>query len=229
MGTDLHLLPEVRHAGGEWHPILNRKEPFTSPRDYSLFAILSDVRNGANWGTRTWQEPRIVTTPDGKEHDIPGFWYDTDDGGHERLVPISTPRGLPESPTPEWLANVLFWKSKSDDVIVSWLTLEEILAGPWDQVLIRRGLIDSEDYEKLLNDGTLPTVWSDQVGGSGLRIVSEEEYQAGFRGETTTVVDAQWTAGPMREVHASFLEMLQDISDTAPSSSSLRFMLLFES
>ena len=68
MGTDIHMYVEVRQKG-EWK-LYGGKNDFYDGRNYALFAILANVRNGYGFAG-----------------------CDTGNG----FVPISTPRGLPDN------------------------------------------------------------------------------------------------------------------------------------
>lgn len=232
MGTDMHLMVEVDQGEG-WKPLMDAPAALKCPRNYAMFAILADVRNGAGRHEKVWMEehPHTHTDEDGVDHEvmIPGYWYDIEDGGHERLVPISEPRGIPEDASPEWRANVIVWEHRSNSVDTTWLTPDEILSGDWDQILIRYGMILEADYIELQETGKTPTMHAGGAGGDGLLIVSEAEYEEGKRGEHTTLVNATWTEGPVRTSIPGFLEMVRSIVDEKADSTKVRFMLLFES
>jgi hypothetical protein len=235
MGTDLHLLVEVSHDGKPWKPLLNIATAMKAPRNYEIFSILADVRNGAGRHEPVWMEPREVPHPEkhGEMIAVPGFWYDVEDGGHERLVPISTPRGIPDDATVEWRASVLMWTARSELVDVSWVTPEEVLSADWDQVVIRHAVVPEEQYKKFVEEGKSPTQYGDrQTFSDDFLIVSEAEYREGKRGEHATAVEFSWSEGPVRNAAQSFLEMMEEMADItrkSEGSSKVRFMLLFES
>lgn len=228
MGTDMHVMIEVKHGDEPWKPIGGAPQAFAAPRNYAMFSVLADVRNGAGRHEKVWQEPH-VHEHDGHKVDIPGWWYDPEDGGHEKLAFISEPRGVPEDASVAWLANVLMWEVKSSTVDTTWFTPQELLEGPWDQRVIRYGLISEADYITLLETGKTPQTHAAGAAGEGVRIVSEQEYGEGIRGEHMTMVNATWVEPSVREMVAGFLEMVEEIESSKPSESKVRFMVLFES
>lgn len=229
MGTDLHALVEVSIGGAPWRPLRGTGMPMMGPRDYVLFSLLGDSRNHAGRHEPVWQKPRKVKDSEGTEHEIPGWWYAPDDGGHDRLEPISTPRGVPDDATLIWKGFVAMWEARGASLDVTWLTPEDITGGDWDQIVYQYGVLMEPDYLKLRDEGVIPTAHPANAGGPGLRVVNEIEYAAGERGENTTCISARWKAGTIREISGNFLDMVQEVQDTIPDASRLRFMLLFES
>lgn len=228
MGTDLWTLIEVSNNGEPWRVLGTMNRAMKTRRDYPLFSILADVANHGGRHEPTWQEPRTVTLPDGETAEVPGWWYSPDDGGHDRIEPISLPRGVPDDATDDWKATVLMWKVKSKSVDTSWLTPEEIVAGPWDQPLTFYGMVSEDEYAALKKDGTPPDNHVNQVGGPHVRVVSEEEYEAGERGEEITYINARWSAGTVREQSGYMLAAMEEVLMGLPSTYKVRIMLLFE-
>lgn len=229
MGTDMHVLVEVSHRGEAWHPLAGESMPLKAPRQYPLFALLGDSRNHAGRHAPIWQEPRTIQDQEGNTHEVPGWWYKPDDGGHDRITPISAPRGVPEDASVLWQAFVLAWQSREPTMDVTWVTLDDIIGADWDQVVMSYGVLQEPEYLKLAREGIIPDQHPLNAGGPGVLKVSEIEYAEGLRGETMTVVDARWRSGPMRELHGDFLELCENMRKDMPDSSKLRFMLLFES
>lgn len=202
MGTDVTAMVEVQ-MGDRWVPAIapiwpNAKygEPGERPfalmpviaRHYAMFSVLADVRNRSGRGTQTMQK---VMHPEVGEIE---FLYDTDDGGHDTLVPIAMPRGVPEGVNEGWAE---FAKSPHlHDV--TWLTLEEIEAGPWDQVIHEQAIIYEGEYLAWRDTGQMPQLHARGVGGPGMRTVTVEEYEAGERGEQTAI-DFRWVGRTVYE------------------------------
>jgi hypothetical protein len=203
--------------------------PMQGPRDYVLFSLLGDSRNHGGRHDPTWQEPRTVVDDEGNEHEVPGWWYEPDDGGHDRIEPISLPRGVPDDASVTWQAFVAMWEARGASIDVTWLTTEEIVSADWDQVVYSYGVLPEEDYLKLRDEGIIPKLHPMAAGGPGVRTVNEVEYAAGERGEQITCVSARWRSGTVREITGTFLPMVLDIHEGIPDGSKVRFMLLFES
>jgi hypothetical protein len=151
------------------------------PRHYGLFAVLADVRNRTGRGKITMMKHFV---PD---HGEVEFEYDTDDGGHAPLIPIDTPRGVPEGANEGWVG----FCSQGPIHDPSWFTLAELEAAPWDQVLEEQAVITENEYLAWRETGKMPTMHARGVGGPGMRTVTVEEYEAGERGEQTAI-DFRW-------------------------------------
>jgi hypothetical protein len=231
MGTDIHVLLEVSHRGEPWRPIKHMTNgAWQGPRQYELFSLLANVRNRAGIGTRTWKTGIKAVTPDGEEVEAPGFWYDTDDGGHQRITPIAEPRGVPDDASTTWRATVAMWQARGAEIVTSWLDIDELLNTPlWDQIVIRDGFVTEEEYLAFRDRAVTPELWASEVGGEGHRAVTIEEYEAGERGEQTTSVHLTWTVGTVEECAPGFRENLTGVQEMAPPTTKLRLMLLFES
>jgi hypothetical protein len=128
---------------GRWH--LADKE-LTEDRNYRAFAVLADVRNGYGFA---------------------GF-----DTGDE-LVPISSPRGLPDNMSLELRAMVE--KNETDDGVeeddtaagiwlgdhsFSWVTLQELLAYDLDAPITVRGYVSDETARRYRETGEKPHSWA---------------------------------------------------------------------
>jgi hypothetical protein len=109
MGCDIHLYVERRTDSG-WEHVPDHSDDWRdtanwySTRNYNLFAILADVRNG---------------------HGFAGI--KTGDG----FIPIDYPRGLPADVSTKVDAECVEWGI--DGHSHSHLTIAEILAFDWDQ------------------------------------------------------------------------------------------------
>lgn len=230
MGIDMMVMVEVRHRGGEWHPLKDMPLAYKVPRNNVMFSMLADVGNRTGRIEPRWQEPRKMQTDTGETVDVPGWWYDPDDGGHERLEPVEPPRGIPDDASLQWQANVAIWESQREAVITTYLTPAEIMTGNWDQRITRTGIISEEDYVAYREKGIAPELWAGAAGGPGCRTVTSDEYDAGERGESTTAVQFTWDAGTAREICKDFLAMVEDLAlvNDLGTGSELRFMLLFE-
>ena len=157
MGTDIHMIAEVR-KNGVWQTILDdifvewestKFEAQTcvpySDRNYNLFAILADVRNGTGFaGLRTG----------------------------EKFNPISEPKGYPEDIS-ERSYNFLGadWGHHS----ASYLTLKEIFDFDWTQIHRSFGVVSEKDYRDHVMKGELPDSWCGDISGPDYIKISEVE------------------------------------------------------
>lgn len=163
MGCDIHLYVEKRH-GSQWEraeqmivndlghlsgePVM-RFGRWYDGRNYDLFAILADVRNG---------------------HGFAGV--DTGD----RLVPIASPRGIPADCSPSVKKSYDEWDS--DGHSHSWFTLRELLDYDWTQVAVKRGTVTAviyEEWKRLKAWEPCPKEYSGGVSGGNVMHVTEEE------------------------------------------------------
>lgn len=166
MGCDIHEYVEVRGEDGRWRVIGERREDPTYPgefeffggpldidRNYNLFAILADVRNGRGFAG-------------------------CDTGN--RLTPIADPRGLPEDCDPVTRAESDRWGC--DGHSHSWATLAELLAYDWTQTVTHRGYVNGPEfslwsqYDK--GRGESPKSYSGDVFGGMVVKVAEPELAA---------------------------------------------------
>ena len=171
MGTDIHLRVQYRDGDAwafaeryvldEYHerypkdyPNPTKPEPWYDERNYDLFAILADVRNGYGFaGVETGM----------------GF------------VPIAEQRGFPDGfgfESDEFLSDGFSMGDHSH----SWLLASELFDYDWSQVAVKSGLVTAWEYESWRNwnkeHGRGPRDWCDGVGGLGVVILSEEEMAA---------------------------------------------------
>lgn len=160
MGCDIHFYVEKRNGQGVWesadewiaaNPVFqDDDEPafhieygkhWYSNRNYGLFAILADVRNGVGFAG-----------------------CDTGD----RLHPIAELRGLPDGLSEN--IQIVSDYDGEDGHSHSWLTLNELLEYDWTQTVVERGYIQSAVYYTwgrwARNHGEPPQEWSGDVWGA---------------------------------------------------------------
>lgn len=138
---------------------------FWRDRNYDVFAILADVRNGVGFAG-----------------------IDTGDG----FVPISEPRGLPddlsdvlrkerdrypsyddeEGDGDDWMER---WRRDPDlgEHSLSWLTVREILDYDWDRTTKKRGWVDPWNFELWRRNGK-PNSWSGSISGGSVEHISNQ-------------------------------------------------------
>ena len=157
MGTDIHMIAEVR-KDGVWQTILDdifvewegtqfeaqTNVPY-SDRNYNLFAILADVRNGTGFaGLRTGEKFNPISEPKGYPEDISEDSYNFlgDDWGHHSA---------------------------------SYLTLKEIFDFDWTQIHRSFGVVSEKDYRDHVMKGELPDSWCGNISGPDYIKISEVE------------------------------------------------------
>jgi hypothetical protein len=129
MGCDIHLYVERRTDSG-WEHVPDHSKEWGDPanwfngRNYDLFSILADVRNGTGFAG--------VKTGDG-------------------FRPIDTPRGLPVDVSLVVRESAEEWGV--DGHSHSHLTVAEILAYDWDQETVKTGLFKDNDRERFPDGG----------------------------------------------------------------------------
>lgn len=172
MGCDIHLYAERRDENGTWvdanpwevnkyHESDPEHEPrmtipygkgFYSGRNYDLFGILANVRNGRGFAGCDLGR---------------GYW------------PISPPRGLPDDVSPEVLAESELWDD--DGHSHSWLTVAELMAYDWTQTTVSRGWVSLKEFADwnrwARSHGEPPASYCGDVFGPNIRKVSIEEME----------------------------------------------------
>jgi hypothetical protein len=173
MGCDIHDYVEVRE-NGQWkkvgavfpNPYHRPNEPEGEPdedgyawnakktdhpyksRNYDLFAILANVRNGYGFAG-----------------------VDTGNG----FVRISEPKGLPSDVSPE--VKAISDEYGGDGHSHSWLTLRELEAADWQRTTLHRGWVNVPSY-KVFKEKGKPDSWSGGVGGGMVEHLTNKEMDA---------------------------------------------------
>jgi hypothetical protein len=161
MGCDIHLYVEAK-KNGKWEAIdkwqtdsdgyfcVPYEERFYTGRNYNLFSILADVRNGYGFAGS-----------------------DTGDG----FKPISSPKGNPSDISEQVKAESDKWGS--DGHSHSFLTLKELLDYDWTQKTTLRGTVNAVEYFKWSqfekDQGNGPESYCGSVSGSAVKNISEKE------------------------------------------------------
>lgn len=161
MGCDIHLYVEVKKDGkwvsadtwetdDGWTDVTKH---FYSGRNYDLFAMLANVRNGRGFAG-----------------------CDTGDG----FNPISEPKGLPEDVSPE--VKKLSEQWDADGHSHSHLTVQELLDYDWTQTTTKRGIVDAPTFFEWSrwqrSEGLGPDNYCGGVSGGSIREITEEEMKA---------------------------------------------------
>lgn len=136
-----------KYAGEEGEPpmCVEYEDRFYRGRNYCLFAMLANVRNGVGFAG-----------------------CDTGDG----FKPVVMPKGLPSDVSPEVKAESDQWDD--DGHSHSWLTLAELNAYDWKgQTTKHRGWVDPWNFILWKRDGKLST-YSGGVSGLGVEHISNQ-------------------------------------------------------
>ena len=176
MGTDIHFYVE-KLVGDQWVTADNwfkdeddgqlstykwgpglkiEAGPMYHGRNYRLFAMLADVRNGRGFAG-------------------------VDTGN--RINPIHPPRGLPEDVCPEVKAASKNYGI--DGHSHSWATVAELMKYDWTQTATLRGWVGPKEFLRWKLGG-LPESWSGGVGGGGIEHVSNEDMEKRLKNDFGT-------------------------------------------
>jgi len=168
MGCDIHLYVEKRAKNGKWVYASAKKHRCNTSfgeqygydywydgRNYSLFSILANVRNG--WG--------FAGVPTG-----------------EGFIPISEPRGLPSNVCSKIKTESDGWGG--DGHSHSWLTLKELQDYDWKgHTTIHIGVVNEQEFKEYLENG-VPSGWAGGISGDGITTVTNDEMRDIISGVT---------------------------------------------
>lgn len=177
MGADIHMWAEVRQSDGSWAKVgpvfpneyYDPKRPTTTEdgytwnapttdhpydsRNYRLFAILGNVRNGYGFAG-------VIT--------------------HKPVEPFFAERGVPQDASPEYKAEVESWDC--DGHSHSYATLAELKAAPWDSVGLEQiGFLDTKEYERIRGTNEYPEQWCGNASGPFVQKITADVYEREYR------------------------------------------------
>lgn len=163
MGCDIHFYVE-RRVDGVWITAdkwtkaqyesegdtlrVNYSDSFYHERNYNLFAILADVRNGRGF----------AGVPTG-----------------EGFNPIASPKGIPEDACVEYLKEVERWDG--DGHSHSYFTVAELMAYDWTQTSTLFGQVELSEWARWKTYGE-PESWAGAIGSPNIRHYSAEQMDA---------------------------------------------------
>jgi hypothetical protein len=168
MGCDIHFYVE-RHVDGAWQSAdtwekskyadedsdalsVDYEKAFYNDRNYNLFSILADVRNGRGFaGVKTGE----------------GF------------NPIAPPRGVPEDACPEYRA--LQEAYGCDGHSHSYVTLAELLSYDWTQESQLQGWVNPAEWAVARDRNDGPRSWSGDISGPMVQKLTAEEFEAAWQ------------------------------------------------
>lgn len=162
MGCDIHLYVEGK-LDGKWHPTKGESyyykkygmgeelvyEDWLYPhRNYTLFAILANVRNDYGCAGCDIGDP---------------------------LNYIDEPRGLPLDVSPFIAQEYAIWDGGAHSA--SYFTLQELLDFDWTQIATRRGYVTENGFTQYKREGQ-PSYWCGGFSGATLKDIPNSEMEA---------------------------------------------------
>ncbi len=174
MGCDIHIAIQVQEPDGVWSEVLWQQTPYdyngarpaadgipVAPkvfrmRNYDLFGILADVRNGR------------------------GFAGIETGAGWPSIAPD---RGFPEGfnpdrvgPNPQYPEDGARYMGEHS---FTWIALDELKAFAWDTTATRiYGVVPGVDFEALRATNAAPTTYCGDTAGPGIKVYSPDAYDA---------------------------------------------------
>lgn len=149
MGCDIHMYAEVYdHVFGEWKKVGGE---FTYGKEKMPTDQPYSGRNYILFG--------ILAPECGR-----GEQYTSLDG-HSK--------GLPHDLSPELQCLVDGWGDVAHSF--GYYTLDELLEAGWNQTGTIKGVVELDEYKKLIEDGTTPTNYAKDVGGGRVVKLTEEQ------------------------------------------------------
>lgn len=226
MGCDIHFAIQVLRDNG-WESIQWQDAPYNferetwvpipdipiapavfSGRNYDLFGILADVRNGTGFAG-------IVTG--------------------DEWPSIAPHRGLPEGFDPEAVTinpkyNEPRWVGEHS---FTWATLEELKAYDWDGTAVTHyGVVPAEYYEQLMLEHAYPEFYCGATWGAGVVTYTPEEYEAAKKAGTlapSPYVRMSWKDENARESTCDWPGIVLPWLESLAAGRPLRLVMGFDS
>lgn len=196
MGCDIHICIQVQEPDGDWrevvyqsalypHQVEEGKTPmagipvapdnFTS-RNYDLFAVLADVRNGSGFAG--------VKTGDGWPSIAPDRGLPE---GFDAEAVAANPTYAEDEPEPRYLG----------DHSHTWLLLDELKGFAWDLTSTRLyGYVPAEVYEELKDRNLAPRNYCGGISGPDIKEYTPDAYEVAKHDRTLVKrphVQLSWT------------------------------------
>lgn len=213
MGTDIHggfIKKGGVSSRGETLENIAIETSWGLDRDYTLFAILADVRNGYGFAGTYRHEPLQAIAP---SRGIPSWLRTEEDTYCEEL-------------TNNWYGSEYSdldeakYGTDLGDHSFTYMTLSEIINwGGWDNYLSQGGVVSKEHYEKTISKGNNPECWCGGVAGTEVHVVDESTYKTltefcNYEGKQTTHINCRWKSDEtLREMYQWFLDEITRIGD----------------
>lgn len=203
MGTDIVLCVEKQDEQGNWQMVENISS-LEIGRNYNLFAILANVRNGFGFAG--------IETGDG-------------------FIPITKPKGIPEDASTEYLK--IAEEYHNDGENFSYHTIQDLLDHDWNQRTQVRGDIDLKTYKKWMENekSGQPDDWTRLFAGASLSNSQMEELiNSGVNHNSTDRVytSVKWTKTYRECVGEYFFDTILDkLKKIAKDHSKVRIVFFF--
>lgn len=269
MGCDIHLIAEQWDSSGEWHRVphfdhqcdycegsgtKNGKECFYClgvghrierhyhRRNYDVFAMLANVRNGYGFaGTLTGSGFKPLSDARGLPADLGSEQrFNLTRSGYQ-FVPDGAPIYDASLDTDEEDATYDWkdpdnekneWAYNLGDHSWTWVGLDELAdADYWRNVTTKSGWVSAEQYAVYQREGE-PQAWSGGISGGNIKHVSNDEMRTlikyGRARDCYTEVEWQQTYADAAEYFLSRIaEMVDHIGNPEPGS--VRLVMGFDS
>lgn len=152
MGCDIHIVIERQDENGNWWRVSRKGAPEQfDDRNYDLFGILADVRNGH------------------------GFAGIPTGSGWPSIAPS---RGVPTDST---ITEAERHDYTLGDHSFTWVGLDELKAFDWDGVKSETyGVVTREEYARMQRESeSRPKSWCGGISGAGVLVVTPEQLMDG--------------------------------------------------
>ena len=186
---DPKVVNTIDDDGYQWNAEFT-DQPYTG-RNYDLFAILANVRNGRGFaGIKTGE----------------GFNF------------ISHPKGLPVNVSSEIKDISDGWDC--DGHSHSWFTVQELKGFDWGQLTMQRGVITLSEYQSLkASDKSEPNSWCGSISGPNIVVIDEDEVEDYLQKPSTKDIHVNYHWGSMYNESCDFflkntLPTLESLGDT---------------
>ena len=166
MGCDIHMYAEVK-AANEWRAVGR-----VFKDDYHQAEIPATIYWYDDEGEYEHNKAYTVHPYDNRNYEL--FSILADVRNSERIKPIACPRGMPHDVS-SFVRNEIA-KYGSSGHSHSWLSLQELEAYPWDEMITCHGVVSQKEYEKFKRQGR-PDSWSGGVVGGKVVMVDNEDME----------------------------------------------------
>lgn len=231
MGTDIHSVAQIRDEDGFYTV---RRDIGDNPRDYNLFGILADVRNGSGFAGCDLGEGFV---PVGKQKGLPEDFKV--DGNEDHVLPNLVPSGDPDflednKDDPEELLKV--WMG---DHSYSWHTLAELkkyIEMFGNNKTKQRGYVTEELYLQLKGTNNEPKDCCGGIAGKEIVSLTANEYEIRklrncLPDDKKIYVQYEWITYYKDE--ENFLKIIQELENLAQefevTDEEIRFVFGFDS
>ena len=175
-------------------------------RNYDLFSILADVRNGFGFAGAMTGE---------------GF------------KSICYPKGVPSDASEEYKAEVEDWGDDAHSH--SYHTLKQLTDYDWGQITIHHGCVPLDEYKACKENNRSPERWCTSVGGGSVQVISSESADALLAGEwiaeedKTYYVKTKWSTlyKDTSEFYEKCIPLLEELSEDG-TGEDVRIVFFFD-